>query len=220
MTTTTPPPGGPPRRPRALVGALAAAAVLAGGGAWLNSALAGPPREPAPAAAPSPTTAPPPPTTPASSDPSHSPETAGGSGGAGPLTEDAAAEVITAAAAVPLAEHETDEELARRFADLASGAYLAELEAQWQELLANGWTIEGAPEVVSAEIEREDREARSAVVLGCLDSSGVVTRDAAGDPIGPPDARAARALHRFTLTEGEDDVWRVSRHDFPDDPAC
>lgn len=160
-----------------------------------------------------------PPEAPVPSETPNSPETAGGSGGAGPLDEDGADTIITAALSAPLTESEDNEDLAARIGGFAAGAYAAELEAQWQELVVNGWSISGAPEIVTTTVEIADDE-RSAVATSCIDATAVHVLDSAGEPIGADAASGNRALHRFTLTRGDDDVWRVTGHDFPDDPAC
>ncbi|EYT56069.1 hypothetical protein H490_0105025 [Leucobacter sp. UCD-THU] len=215
-------PAGPPRRRWALTATIAAALAVAAGGIWLSTAGA---EQPDGSASPvdgteretegtaSPTEAP------ASSETPNSPETAGGSGDAGSITEDTASELIAAAISAPLTRSGDDGALAKQIEGFAAGAYAAELEAQWQELVVNGWSISGAPEIVKTSVETAADE-RSAVAVSCVDATAVRMLDSAGVPIGADAASTNRALHRFTLTRGDDDVWRVTNHDFPDDPAC
>ena len=137
---------------------------------------------------------------------------------AGPLTEKQATSVLEEAVQVPLDTGETDADLAKQLQNVAQGGYLQELTAEWQELVTNEWSITGVPTVVKSEVT--DADDAQATVRSCLDYSKVSVKDSAGNTVGTPDAAAARALHIFTFTAGEDGVWRVSAHTFPDDPAC
>lgn len=140
----------------------------------------------------------------------------------GVLDEDDASAVLTVALAAPIATVGTSADLAELLKNIAVDAYAAELEAQWQELLSQGWSLSGAPEVVSTEVTRLDDESTPATaeVTACIDSSDVVMSDADGEPIGDASAQLPRARHLFTLVQGEDDIWRISAHSFPNDPKC
>ncbi|MHA3683340.1 hypothetical protein ACXR2W_03685 [Leucobacter sp. HY1908] len=137
---------------------------------------------------------------------------------AGPRTEKQATSLLEEVAQVPLDTGDTDADLAKQLENVAQGSYLEELTAQWQELVTNEWSLSGAPTVVSTEVT--DADATQATVRSCLDYSNVTVKDSAGNPVGTPDPAAARALHIFTLTAGDDGVWRVLAHTFSDDPAC
>lgn len=205
----------PPRRRWALAAIIAAALAATAGGIWLSTAGAQQPE----AAGPKTEGAAPPTKAPASSEPPNSPETAGGSGDAGSLTEDTASTLIATAIGAPLTQSEDEGALAQQIASFAAGAFASELEVQWEELVVNGWSISGTPEIVKTSVETAADD-RSAVALSCVDATAVHTLDSEGEPIAPEASRDNRALHRFTLTRGDDDVWRVTKHDFPDDPAC
>ena len=136
----------------------------------------------------------------------------------GRLDDAAAADIVQHIIAVPYEPVDTSEELDTRLGDVAEGSYLAELEAEWQELLAAGWSISGTPEVVTAEVTDVDAAGERATVTACVDSSAVRTLDAAGDPVG--ENATPRALHIFTLALTPGGTWRIAAHGFPDDPAC
>ncbi|MGM1017106.1 MAG: hypothetical protein ACQEW8_06160 [Actinomycetota bacterium] len=140
----------------------------------------------------------------------------------GELDEESAVDAIETALAAPFATVGTSDDLAELLKNVAVDAYAAELEAQWQELISQGWTIDGSPSLVSAEVTDLDADADTptASVTACVDSSEVTISDAAGDQIGDPAATEPRALHLFTLIQGSDDVWRISAHGFPNDPTC
>ena len=113
-------------------------------------------------------------------------------------------------------------DLAAVLKDVAVDAYAAEVEAQWQELISQGWSIDGSPTLVSTEVTSlsADAEPPTAEITACVDSSAVTMLDANGDPIGDDSAKTPRALHLFTLIQGTDDIWRISAHGFPNDPTC
>lgn len=136
----------------------------------------------------------------------------------GRLDDAAAADIVQHIVAVPYEPAETSEELDTRLGDVAEGSYLAELEAEWQELLSAGWSISGTPRVVTAEVTDVDADGERATVAACVDSSAVRTLDAAGDPIG--ENATPRALHIFTLALTPGGTWRIAAHGFLDDPAC
>ncbi|MDI6944994.1 MULTISPECIES: hypothetical protein [Microbacterium] len=106
-------------------------------------------------------------------------------------------------------------------ADVTAGAYRAELEAQWLELSANGWSYVGESQVVGLEILALDEEAEPATaqVKACIDASGLELVDADGERIGSEKDTHPRAAHLFDLVY-EDGTWRVLSRSFPDDPAC
>jgi len=140
----------------------------------------------------------------------------------GDLDDDAALDVIETALTAPFATVGTAADLQELLKNIAVDAYAEELEAQWQELISQGWTISGTPTLVTAEVTSLDADAQvpHATVTACVDSSEVVISDAAGDRIGDPAAMTPRALHLFALLQGEDGVWRISEHSFPNDPNC
>lgn len=155
---------------------------------------------------------------PPSASPSSDPVTAA----PGDLDEDAAAGVISIAIDTPLSATDTHDALDIALADIAVEGYAAELEAQWLELTSQGWSQSGSPHVESLEIVALDSDSDPATseVIACIDSSDVVTVDAEGAPIGDPAASSPRALHLFTMVQGDDGIWRVSSHSFPNDPSC
>lgn len=134
----------------------------------------------------------------------------------GEIEDNSATDVVAHILAIPIQPVETVEDLDTLMGNVASGGYLQELENQWQELVANGWSVEGSPTVVSAEVtEASDTQA---TVVACVDSSHVRTLDAAGVAIGT--ASTARALNVYTLEQSSDGIWRITSHSFPNDPAC
>ncbi len=140
----------------------------------------------------------------------------------GELEDDAAAGLVEAALVVPDAAAAPDEgELKTLLADIAAGSYRAELEAQWLELEANGWSYTGAPAVTALEVLalEEDAEPATAELRVCIDSSDVRLVDADGEPVGSPEGVVPEAAHLFSLVR-EDDTWRVTARTFPDDPTC
>lgn len=105
--------------------------------------------------------------------------------------------------------------------DAASGAILAEVENDAQELEANGWTREGSATIDGLTVVSSDSAADPAtvVVQACVDSSKVRTLDHSGEPIGDSGSAVNRALNIYTL-QYIDDAWKVVARTFPDDPAC
>lgn len=140
----------------------------------------------------------------------------------GKIADADATMILETALAVPISDVGTQEDLAERLKSIASDGYAEELEAQWLELSSQGWTISGSPTVVSAEVTslNSDTTPPTATVNACVDSSAVSILDADGKPIGDASATTPRALHIFTLTQGEDNAWRISGHTFPNDPTC
>ena len=140
----------------------------------------------------------------------------------GELDEDSATQVLSTAIETPLTSAETEDALAEVLTDIAVEGYAAELEAQWLELTSQGWSTTGTARIDSLEITALDSASppATAEVAACLDSSEVLTLDAEGAPIGDPAAASPRALHLFTMVQGEDGIWRISSHSFPNDPSC
>lgn len=104
-------------------------------------------------------------------------------------------------------------------ANVASGAYLAEIEAQFTELEANGWTTSGAPVVETVTVLPSTAETpATATVEACIDSSAVLVLDADGEPVGT--SSSPRAKHLFTLNQEANGSWRITSHSFANDPAC
>lgn len=105
--------------------------------------------------------------------------------------------------------------------DAASGAILAELENDTQELESNGWTREGSATIDGLTLVTSDAAAEPATVVieACVDSSAVRTLDHSGNPVGDSGSTVQRALNIYTLAY-IDDVWKVVARTFPDNPAC
>lgn len=140
----------------------------------------------------------------------------------GELADDEALATIETALAAPISTVGTSADLAALLKDVAVDAYAAELEAQWQELVSQGWSITGSPTLVSSQVTAvsTDTDPATAEVTACIDSSAVSILDAEGAPIGDDSAKMPRALHQFTLVQGADDIWRIATHSFPNDPTC
>lgn len=140
----------------------------------------------------------------------------------GELDDDAALVTVETALAAPISTVGTSEDLAVLLKDVAVDAYAAEIEAQWQELVSQGWTITGEPALVSSEVTAVNAEAdpATAEISACIDSSAVSILDANGDRIGDDSATVPRALHLFSVVQGDDDIWRIANHTFPNDPTC
>ncbi|WOF22633.1 hypothetical protein N8K70_14740 [Microbacterium betulae] len=180
--------------------------------------------EPAESVMPSPTA----PAAPPSASPGHLPSASETSapGEFAPVTGDLEPEDATDLVAESLTPPDAGtapdaEDLEALLTDLAAGSYRAELEAQWLELSANGWSYSGEPRVADLEIVALDERSdpATAEVTACIDSSEVVLLDAEGQRIGSQDDVVPRAAHLFALVR-DDDTWRVTSRSFPDDPAC
>ena len=169
-----------------------------------------------------PTPSDPPSAAPSNPPSSNAPPDAPGPAADGELDEDSATEVISTAIETPLDSADTADALDVALADIAVEGYAAELESQWLELTSQGWSQTGSPQVESLEIISLETESDpvAAQVVACIDSSDVITVDASGAPIGDSSATSPRALHHFTMVQGEDGIWRISSHSFPDDPSC
>lgn len=166
----------------------------------------------------------PPSATPASPTPTvtATPAPAGPATAVGTIDDDEALATIETALAAPISTASTSADLDALLKDVAVDAYAEELEAQWQELVSQGWSITGAPVLISSSVTSltADTDPPTAQVTACIDSSAVEMLDAAGTPIGDDSARMPRALHLFTLVQGSDDIWRIAAHSFPNDPTC
>ena len=145
-----------------------------------------------------------------------------GSTAIGELVEADAVTILDAALAAPIAAVGTSTDLDELVKNVAAGSYASELEAQWQEFVSQGWTVKGAPSVITVEVTTLDTDATPAIaeIAACVDASDVSILDAEGDPVGDPAVALPRALHLFTLTQGDDEVWRITAHGFPNDPTC
>lgn len=99
---------------------------------------------------------------------------------------------------------------------IASDAILEDFANEAQELEANGWVRTGAATVASVVIRSHNRTTGDVVVAACIDSTRVVTLDAAGEPLA---ASTPRALNLYTLSS-EAGAWRVVARTFPDETAC
>lgn len=141
---------------------------------------------------------------------------------AGELDDDEALVTIETALAAPIGTVGTSADLEALLKDIAVDSYAAELEAQWQELISQGWSIKGSPTLVTSEVTSltSDSDPPTAQITACIDSSAVSILDANGDPIGDASAKTPRALHLFTLVQGSDEIWRIANHSFPNDPTC
>lgn len=150
------------------------------------------------------------------------PAPAGPPTAAGELDEKDALVTIETALAVPIGSVGTSADLDALVKDIAVDSYSAELEAQWQELLAQGWSMQGSPTLISTEVTSLDTATTPATanITACVDSSAVTLLDAEGAPVGDQSAKTPRALHLFTLVQGSDDIWRIAAHSFPNDPTC
>jgi hypothetical protein len=150
------------------------------------------------------------------------PAPAGPATAVGELDDDEALLTIETALAAPIGSVGTSADLEALLKDVAVDSYAAELEAQWQELVSQGWSIQGSPTLVSSDVTsmKADAAVPTAEVTACIDSSAVSMLDADGKPIGDASAKTPRALHLFTLVQGTDDIWRIASHSFPNDPTC
>jgi hypothetical protein len=108
-----------------------------------------------------------------------------------------------------------------RVDDVATGALLAEIANDQQELAAFGWTRTGTPKIVSAAVLSTDPAATPAqmVVRACIDSTGVTTYDSEGAPLPSDPTVVPRSLSDFTLIDASG-RWLVADRSYPDDPQC
>jgi hypothetical protein len=105
--------------------------------------------------------------------------------------------------------------------DAASGAILAEVENDAQELEANGWTRQGSATIEALTIVSSDSSTDPATVVAqaCVDSSKVMTLDYDGKPVGTSGSAGQRALNIYTLQDIAG-TWKVVARTFPDNPTC
>jgi len=106
--------------------------------------------------------------------------------------------------------------------NIASGAIIAELQNEAQELQSNGWKMTGTPTVSKIKVVSEKLKSSppTAVISACVDSSGVKTLDSSGRPLqGKGDPTDDTATNIFTLQQ-EGSAWRVTARTFPDNPSC
>lgn len=139
--------------------------------------------------------------------------------GEGTPLDDTAARALVLTAVTSSAQADPAVPAADSLEGIATGAYVAEVDAQLQELDANGWTIEGEPTIEAAEVTAIalDAEPPSTTVETCIDSTEVRTIDSAGAPL--PGASSPRALNIFHL-QWDGARWLIADRTFPDDPAC
>ena len=158
---------------------------------------------------------------PAPSAPRDIPLSAGKSEGAGLLTEKNAKAVVTTVLNVKTTDTDGADALKQRLSKLVKGAYLAELQAQQQELEVNGWKITGDAKVLSVKVGTVDTSAKAATatVKACIDTAATRTVDSRGKPMPAP-AGGTRVWHIFTLIQNHDGTWAVTKHTFPNNPAC
>jgi hypothetical protein len=140
----------------------------------------------------------------------------------GKLDSAQADDVVNAALAVPVTKAGTSTDLDELLKNVAVKGYAAELQAQWQELTSQGWTVTGRPVVVSSKVTalHADGTEATAQITTCVDSSAVKILDSAGNRVGDPSATTPRALNLFSLIQGKDGVWRISSHSYPNNPTC
>ena len=105
--------------------------------------------------------------------------------------------------------------------DAASGAILAEVENDAQELEANGWTRQGSATIEALTIVSSDSSTDPATVVAqaCVDSSKVMTLDHSGKPVETSGSAGHRALNIYTLQDIAG-TWKVVARTFPDNPTC
>lgn len=102
----------------------------------------------------------------------------------------------------------------------ATGAILAEIGADTDELKANGWTRVGTAKVDGVRVLELNEAAtpKTATVEACVDSTDVRLLDMAGEAIGVPNA-TPRSLNIYSLVS-DGDTWRVTARTFAANPAC
>lgn len=105
--------------------------------------------------------------------------------------------------------------------DVATRAYLSELESERLEFDAEGWTREGSYSLGDIEVldHSSTSDGEVVTVRVCVDSSGLVTRRADGEVV-ETSSSSARAWNVFVLERADSADWRVLGRTFPDDPAC
>lgn len=105
--------------------------------------------------------------------------------------------------------------------DVATRAFLSELEAERLEFEKERWTRTGEYTFSDVEVleHMSTSDGEVTTVRVCVDSSALVTRRADGEivPISPG---SARAWNIFVLERPDSAEWRIVGRTFPDDPAC
>jgi hypothetical protein len=103
---------------------------------------------------------------------------------------------------------------------VATGAALAEIEAQLLEFEVQGWSLKGEPRFEDVTVLTSDLDGTppTAAVSVCVDSTDVRLLQSDGSPVASVDG-PRRAVNIYTLAF-EDGAWRVLDHTFPDDPTC
>jgi hypothetical protein len=103
---------------------------------------------------------------------------------------------------------------------VATGAALAEIEAQLLEFEVQEWSLQGEPRFEDITVLKSDLEGAppTATVSVCVDSTDVKLLQSDGSPVASIEG-PRRAVNLYTLAF-EDDAWRVLDHTFPDDPTC
>lgn len=200
-----------PRRPSRAIIAISVAAALALVGAGISVALMLPTN---PASSPTAQS-------PAPSADRESPLSPGEAEGAGVLSTRNAKSIVSTAVNIKTTESKDADALKKKLAGVVGGAYLAELQAQQQELEAYGWKITGDVSVVSVDVGKVDtsRSRAKVKVKACIDTAGTKTVDSEGKAL-PKAPGATRAMNIFTLAQNADGTWAVIRHTFPNDPTC
>jgi hypothetical protein len=134
------------------------------------------------------------------------------------LTEDEAEESVVEFFTASDAAAAKPEDGIEGLEKIASGAILSEIEAEYTELAAYGWTRHGNATLSDVTVLESDE--KGARVQACVDVSDVVIEDAAGKPIpSAADVGTARSLTIFSL-EYDGAEWRLTERSFPTDPSC
>lgn len=104
---------------------------------------------------------------------------------------------------------------------LATGSAYDSLMARTSEFKANGWHLDGKPEVVSTEVVGYQPSAQPPTVTlnVCIDSSAVSVLTNDGATVQKGSAKD-RSLNVMTLVQSPTQTWRVSQVTFPDNPVC
>lgn len=105
--------------------------------------------------------------------------------------------------------------------DVATRAFLSELEAERLEFEKERWTRTGEYTFSDVEVleHMSTSDGEVTTVRVCVDSSALVTRRADGE-IVPISSASARAWNIFVLERPDSAEWRIVGRTFPDDPAC
>lgn len=105
--------------------------------------------------------------------------------------------------------------------DVATRAFLSELEAERLEFETEGWTRTGDYSFGEVEVLEHSptSDGEVATVRVCVDSSALVTQRADGQVV-ETSPESARAWNIFVLERSGSADWRIVGRTFPDDPAC